>query len=407
MGALWSLPTKVFGYVLAVEAAAVGAAGYTATLLPVTRVDVVRFAIIGACALVYLEVAPGLVRQAEIMGGPGPYLDFKTVWNFAAVLVLPPVLSTAMMVLTFGYTWIRTWPHAGPVQLYRLVFSAATVVLASQVAIAILNTSGHYPGIPPGLGGLAIILVAALVRWMINYGLVVGAIALSGVGLRAALAGLSRNAIEISAIGLAVAVAGLLVSQPALVPGIAAAILVLRRTEFVDQYQRASRTDAKTGLYNAEWWRQLALRELARAGQHGRTVGVLIADLDQFKRINDTYGHPAGDDVLRAVAQALGDEVRRESDVVGRFGGEEFVVLLPGTVHADLLAAAERIRLRVRGTAIDIATATGPDVVTMTISIGAASYPADGATLDELLVAADTALYVAKAGGRDQSVLVS
>lgn len=168
----------------------------------------------------------------------------------------------------------------------------------------------------------------------------------------------------------------------------------------VHELQDAIRTDEKTGLLNAIAWHHIAEQDLARAD---REMGVLMIDLDHFARVNDVHGHLASDDVLRAVAKALRAEVR-DQDHVGRFGGDEFVVALPGVTTAELRAIAERLRHRVRQLAVDLpnsrvrTTATG-----LTASIGAAvSSTAGAATLDALLLAADTACYAAKRAGRDR-----
>jgi len=134
---------------------------------------------------------------------------------------------------------------------------------------------------------------------------------------------------------------------------------------------------------------------------------VLFLDLDNFKTINDTYGHPNGDLVLRAVGDALRAEIR-EQDVCGRWGGEEFSIVIPD-VHSEetLRQVAERIRHRVSGV-----TVTLPDrdmvLTDLTVSIGGALYPADNITgVDDLLVATDTALYRAKQGGRNRVELAT
>jgi diguanylate cyclase (GGDEF)-like protein len=131
---------------------------------------------------------------------------------------------------------------------------------------------------------------------------------------------------------------------------------------------------------------------------------VLVLDLDHFKAVNDTHGHLAGDQVLAAVAGAVRAEVR-ERDLVGRFGGEEFVVLLAGPAAgaaAELEAVAERIRSRVADLRVEIPTPDGPLTVSgLTVSIGGAVAPAEGADLRTLLQIGDTALYAAKRDGRN------
>jgi diguanylate cyclase (GGDEF)-like protein len=128
-----------------------------------------------------------------------------------------------------------------------------------------------------------------------------------------------------------------------------------------------------------------------------------MLDLDHFKKINDTHGHLAGDDVLRAVAKAITNEVRRD-DATGRWGGEEFAVLLPEVDIDELATIADRIRRRIGSLVVTITANHGPGTVQdLTISIGGARYPSPGlTTLDDLLLAADSALYTAKQAGRDR-----
>jgi diguanylate cyclase (GGDEF)-like protein len=164
----------------------------------------------------------------------------------------------------------------------------------------------------------------------------------------------------------------------------------------------AANTDRKTGLLNAAAWHSEAERALRREGDGPR--GVLVLDLDHFKRVNDTYGHIAGDQVLQAIADGLRNEVR-DRDLVGRFGGEEFVVLLaalPGGGGAELAAVAERMRRRVESLRVEIPTPDGPMTVTgLTVSIGGAVHSRSGEDLRSLLHVADIALYSAKRAGRN------
>jgi diguanylate cyclase (GGDEF)-like protein len=142
-------------------------------------------------------------------------------------------------------------------------------------------------------------------------------------------------------------------------------------------------------------------REIRRAIRSEQQVGILMLDLDHFKKFNDTYGHEAGDSVLRETASLLVRSVRAE-DFVCRYGGEEFVVVLP---TADLHAAesrAQRIREKVRDLVV---TDRGRSVGLITVSIGVAALPDQGVSEKELLQAADAALYRAKRDGRDRVVV--
>jgi diguanylate cyclase (GGDEF)-like protein/PAS domain S-box-containing protein len=152
--------------------------------------------------------------------------------------------------------------------------------------------------------------------------------------------------------------------------------------------------DALTGLANRGAFEERLIAELADAQRHGRPLGVLLADVDHFKAVNDTHGHQAGDAVLRAVGKMLAGGIR-ERDVAARFGGEEFAVVLPSTDLYGALEAAERLRA-----AIEVARPAG---IAVTISVGvAAADDARPRAAHDLLAAADRALYRSKDEGRNR-----
>jgi diguanylate cyclase (GGDEF)-like protein len=172
-------------------------------------------------------------------------------------------------------------------------------------------------------------------------------------------------------------------------------------TAALAEVTRISRTDPLTGLLNRRAFTELAEQQLVAARDHGRTVGVLLADLDHFKRVNDQFGHQTGDRLLVAIGGALRESVRG-SDVVARFGGEEFVILLDGADREVCSAVARRVH----GTLARLnLSAPGRALPQPTISIGVALFPGHGQTLDELLSRADQALYLAKEGGRNRTVV--
>lgn len=156
--------------------------------------------------------------------------------------------------------------------------------------------------------------------------------------------------------------------------------------------------DALTGLWNRAAILDLLQRELFRAKREGSPVGIIMGDLDHFKQINDTYGHPTGDVVLREAARRLVSALRRY-DFVGRFGGEEFLIVLPGCDLRSLATRAEALREKVCGTPVE--TPEGP--VPIAISLGiTASEAARDQDPHLLLANADKALYRAKSGGRNR-----
>ena len=176
---------------------------------------------------------------------------------------------------------------------------------------------------------------------------------------------------------------------------VAHAATALARVALLEHLQQSALTDGLTGVANRRAFDVALSREVATAARTDASLAVIILDLDLFKSLNDTYGHLAGDDVLRAVGAALRSSTR-QGDVVARYGGEEFALILPGASHEDAIGAARRVREVLRGV-------PGPRAITA--SLGIASRPEHGVTGAALLAAADEALYAAKAGGRDQARL--
>jgi len=155
--------------------------------------------------------------------------------------------------------------------------------------------------------------------------------------------------------------------------------------------------DSLTNLYNRGTFLAECEREVSRSSRGGAAFSLAIFDLDRFKQINDRYGHPAGDQVLKAFADVLRSGIRKH-DTVGRYGGEEFALLMPQTGKDTAVRVAERIRraLEARGVSVDVGR------IEVTVSAGVATYGTDGEDWDALLSAADTALYEAKHAGRNR-----
>jgi len=159
--------------------------------------------------------------------------------------------------------------------------------------------------------------------------------------------------------------------------------------------EQRSRTDALTGLGNRRALDERLAEEIVRAGRIGYPLSVLLVDVDNFKRYNDTYGHRTGDEILRAIGRVLRSQALRQgSDHAYRYGGEEFLVLLPGTAGAGALEVADRLRGAVEVETRGIRLPRGTEGVT--VSVGLAVYPADASTAEEVVQRADAALYCAK-----------
>ena len=155
-------------------------------------------------------------------------------------------------------------------------------------------------------------------------------------------------------------------------------------------------TDGLTGLYNRKHIMDLLQREIVRSQRYNQSLAILILDIDFFKKINDTYGHQAGDAVMCQVAETLRSAVR-ECDYVGRYGGEEFLVILPNSDIQRGTESAERIRQKVCGLRI----IKDSHKISVNISIGVSGYPEDGEDDEAIIRMADDALYHAKANGRN------
>jgi diguanylate cyclase (GGDEF)-like protein len=172
------------------------------------------------------------------------------------------------------------------------------------------------------------------------------------------------------------------------------------RAQLFDQTERLATTDGLTGLLNHRAFQSRADEALAQARRYGRACAVLLTDVDHFKAVNDTHGHPIGDQVLKGVAQILREKAR-DTDLVARYGGEEFAVIMPETDGKGALVIAERIREAVQAKVFQ--TELGP--LQVTISVGIAAAPTDGSAKQELVDQADQCLYFAKRNGRNRSVL--
>jgi diguanylate cyclase (GGDEF)-like protein len=403
---VWGMPRRVLAPVLLVELTALllTVAPGVAGVLP-RPTDLRTLAIVGLLGLAHTEVAVRVERQRRRVT-EALHVDLTSVWTFAAALLLPPALAALLAVVLQVHIWRRAWYPRVP--LFRQLFSIATVVLACLAAGGVARSfaPGAFGQPPIGLAELESIGLALLTYAVVNSALVAGAILLDAPqqDVAGAIGGWDENLLEIATLCLGALTAIGLTISPYLTGFVLPALLLLHRAVLVRHLQEAADTDVKTGLLNAAAWHGRAEDEIRRAGERDGPGAVLVIDLDHFKRINDRHGHVAGDAVLAAVADALRSEIR-EHDLVGRFGGEEFVVLLAGSpddTETAFFLVAERIRRRIRELSIEFTTADGVlGISGLSVSIGGAVHPLDGHDVRTLLHVADTALYAAKRAGRD------
>jgi diguanylate cyclase (GGDEF)-like protein len=179
------------------------------------------------------------------------------------------------------------------------------------------------------------------------------------------------------------------------------AALALANLNLRETLRIQSVRDPLTGLYNRRYMEESLERELRRSMRKKSPLGVVMLDVDHFKRFNDTFGHEAGDSVLQAVAKLFRSQLRGE-DVVCRFGGEEFTVILPEASPEATRQRAEQLREAVKQM---VPNFRDQSLEAITLSIGVASFPENGNTGEALLRKADSALYQAKQQGRDRVVI--
>jgi diguanylate cyclase (GGDEF)-like protein len=302
------------------------------------------------------------------------------------------------------HKWFRQQRGEGAIA-YRKAYGTATMIIACLVAMR-LTTVLHAELIAlPQAGRYGVSVLIAISGYALSNHLMALALltARNNGKFRLLLGTPEEHVLEFATLCLGGLVGVALLSQPWVTPLILLPMSVLQRGALVRELETVASTDSKTGLFNAIAWEQVTHRELSRAERDMTPAAVMIIDLDRFKLVNDTFGHMAGDIALRAVGGAL-TAALRDYDTIGRFGGEEFIALMPGVSPEEAGEIAERARQRIselRMAHIAPQFAPGSDAV-LSVSIGVACFPVHGGDVPTLLHAADRALYVAKHEGRNR-----
>ncbi|GAA3677476.1 GGDEF domain-containing protein [Lentzea roselyniae] len=394
-GSLRNFPVVLVLYLAVVDLAGVLAvAGNLTAGLPISRDEWLRFGIL--CAAAQIQQASSLRRRRRRTHGRGS-ADMSGVFLIPAAMLLPPVLAISLILAVRG---VRQLVVRKP--LFLFTFSTASVVLAACAAHAVFRTvSGSTT---PAEAGVQIALVlSGLVYIGQQVVTTAGAVVLSAPASRPPLHTIlgDRDGLVHVTTGVGLGVVLTATAAPPFMVILTLA-LVLAHGHLVGEVE-IGRHDGGTGLATKARWTELAENRIADARAQGTRPTVLVIDLDHFKQVNDTYGHMAGDALLQEVADVLRKVVRSE-DPVGRFGGEEFVVLLGDGEHAGVVA--ERTRAEIAR--IEVLCDGGPGklpvfVAGRTASVGVAMAPAEReVSLGELMRAADHALYAAKKAGRNR-----
>ncbi len=405
---LWSLPRWLLGFVLTVIAVDLAAIGVAAWFTTITAHDLLLFGLLLGCTALAVELS----RKAGEQGGM--IKDVQGVWELPVAILLPPLYALLAPVTRFALTQWRV--RRAP--LYRRVFSSASTGLSYGAAsVTFHGLSRLYPPGPGATGETVIratawtllVAIAVLVKSVLNKTMVMTAVKATdpGATIRTEVFGREPLYNDVAEICISILVTYGVASNPVLALAALPVVTLLQRSLRHVQLVNDSRADSKTGLLNAATWEREATAEVARAVRTRTPLAVALLDIDRFKTINDTYGHLAGDQVLRQIARAL-DSFLRDYDRAGRFGGEEFSLLLPQTRAVDAFRIAERVRANIAGLSIIVPGATGGERVHVTVSIGVAALDGGGKReYSDLMATADAALYRAKSGGRDQVQMIS
>jgi diguanylate cyclase (GGDEF)-like protein len=405
---VWEHPRWLVAYIALVIAGYVAAVAVASRFVTFSTPGLILFGALLVCSATTVELTR---RSGE---NAGLTSDVYAVWELPVAILLAPAFALAVPILRIALTqWrIRRMP------VHRRVFTTAAIGLSYGAASLAFHAAVPGLGLTPrpvlhGSMWMLAVAAAALIQWAVNLGLLLPAIKGSDPAVRLRQLVLSREVVQndVAELCVAVLVTFAIAVSPLTIVFALPFVTLLQRSFRHNQLVNASRIDSKTGLLNAGTWEREAATEVARAVRTRTPLALALVDVDHFKAVNDVYGHLVGDRALASIARTFRIFLR-EYDVVGRFGGEEFALLLPHTRALDAYGIAERIREHIADTPIDVDGAADGRQVRVTVSMGVAALGAHwdvttGSQITDLLAAADRALYQAKRAGRDQVCVVT
>lgn len=398
---VWTLPAKPRALVLLIDVAAVVVGLALLAGFELRLADVRTFALFLGCAAVSVEATRRVSERSDDAAR-----DLVAMWLIPAAILAGPLYALLAAAAVMWHTQRRV----RRVEPMKRVLDASAYGLAGVAAAVAFGTGSQVLGDISPVGpvrapGAIVLLGAALMFAVVNL-LLVGAVIRAAVPeatwRQLVFSRESMNMAAAEACG-AVAVLATWRLSPWLVPVVVAPMVLLQRGLSFEELQAQARIDTTTGLPRVEAWRKLADRLFVRSRTAGTDLAMLLLDIDHFKVVNDKHGHLTGDSVLTAVATAIQDAIR-PGDLGGRYGGEEFAVLLPGADYQAAIEVAERVRRTVAALCLkphqtEPAAATDLQV---TVSVGVAPRTTEIATLDQLIDSADRAMYAAKRSGRNR-----
>ena len=403
---VWDLREPLRSYVVAVPVLYVAALTFASLNMTWRIRPALVFLALVACGVAATEATRGVREPQGTMSR-----DLQSVWYLAIAITLPPFYALAAPIpLAIHKLW-RT-PR---MLIYRRVFSHAAIGLAYGLASVVFHAvpetiAGPAPG--DGLHALSwvgVVAACGMLGVVINGGSVLVAIRLSDPDARVRDLIGSRESLTTDLLELSLAVSLTLVVaiNPVLMALALPTVVLCRRYLMQSQLVAQARIDAKTGVLNAGTWQREATAEFYRALRSDAPLALIMVDIDHFSSVNETAGLDAGDQVLHGIARTLTDNLQG-SGLVGRFGGEQFAILLPQTGESQARRIAERLRDHVAGEPIAIEDGSHAGFVfRLTVSIGIAVLDRSRRALGELIGAADGALNQAKTTGRNKVCVVS
>jgi diguanylate cyclase (GGDEF)-like protein len=316
-----------------------------------------------------------------------------TIFFFAAAVLFRPAYFIAIILAAHAVELIRV-----RYRWYIQAFNVANFILCSIAAGAIAGI-GQSTQNSSTAGAVFYVALAGVIFVGLNH-LLTALVIMWARGVPISRAGTmdwENLGTDLALMSVGALGSLLWIKTPWLVPLCLGPLFLIYRSLLVPSLKEEARTDPKTELANMKHWTQMAQAEVERARRFGRPLSVVLADFDLLRDVNNRYGHLMGDQMIRRVADAIRTSLR-EYDVPARFGGDEFVVLMPETTLPEAMSVAERIRREVES----IVLKSGEGSVSASVSIGVALFPAHGRSASDLLGAADRAVYKAKALGRNR-----
>lgn len=348
----------------------------------------------GAAIAAVILACASLAQQFKVKSPKHQSYYTTTIFFVAAAVLLQP-LYVVLIVLTAHLAEAVRVRQRWYIQAFNIANFATCSLLSSGLFHLLVRTDAlHGPAalLAAATAGTAFVLLnhvltALVIMWARSVPLIrTGTLDWDNLGTDLAL----------MSVGILAAI--LWLSNPFMVPLSLCPLFLIYRSLMVPTLRQEARTDTKTALANMKHWNEVASLEIERARRFKRPLSVVLADLDLLREVNNRCGHLVGDQMIRRVADAI-RVVVREYDLAARFGGDEFVILMPEATAEEASAVAERLRQAVAG--IELKAADN-NLVAVTVSIGLAVFPAHGRTPSEMLAAADRAVYQAKALGRNR-----